>query len=101
MVKLVCTSSRAAGLAAEVSDRPDRSRKTPGYTIDAELNVSGVRWAMDIMTLRWSPRLESRVSKLAAQLEEDLSEEIRSEGLVMVGFWFSLGIRSGQRMIGV
>jgi len=83
VVELVRESLNAAGLAAELTDRPDRSKATPGYTVDAEFDVNGARWALDIMTLRWNAQLESRTSKLAARLEADFTEQLKADGLVM------------------
>ena len=83
VVDLVRDSLILASIAAEVTDRPDRSKAPPGYTVDAELSVNGARWALDIMTLRWNAQLESRTLKLAARLERAFTERLLADGLVL------------------
>jgi hypothetical protein len=78
VIEIVLDSLVSAGVPARITDRPDRSRNTPGYTVDAELEVNGVSWALDVMTLRWNSLLESRVARLEKRLIQEFAAPLEA-----------------------
>ena len=78
VVDLTVAAFASLGLDTTVIDRPDRSAdRSDGLTVDAELLVSGVRWAVDIVTLRWRSQLESDVAKLKGRLMKEFGPSLK------------------------
>lgn len=86
VVDLVIADLSRSGRLVKVVDRPDRgqSRRIDGLTVDAELEVDGERWALDVTTLRWHSGLEGAVQKLKVQLTEEFGPQLEAAGRSLI-----------------
>ncbi len=80
IVELVMSALAARGGVVELLDRPDRNReRSDGLTVDLELLIDEVRWAIDVMSLRWGSELEGPVRKVKATLELEVAKRIDAD----------------------
>lgn len=77
IVELVTSALAARGGVVELLDRPDRNpERSDGLTVDLELLIDDVKWAIDVIALRWGSGLEGAVRKIKVTLELKVANRI-------------------------